>query len=115
MSALTWFHQRLSLRLSRIGKLCACFLLVGLCGCFVYHKPQPEADLLDDKVTTERVQAALSASPQHEFQQVRVRTDNGVLFLSGFVSTPRAKDRAGQLAETTHRPAKIQNDIQIRP
>ncbi len=83
-----------------------------LTGCFLHHHKQIGASMLDDKVTTERVEASLKRSP--DLQQVHVATTNGVVTLSGHVRTDAEKQKAEQLAKSVERMTKLQDEIQVQ-
>jgi osmotically-inducible protein OsmY len=69
--------------------------------------------LLDDKVTTQRILAALGrAGP--ELGAVKVNTTNGVSVLSGFVPTDGLRERAEAIARQVHRATRVDDQIQIR-
>ncbi len=88
-------------------------LLGASSGCLFHHHKQVNAGLLDDKVTADRVEAALKDSP--DLKQVRVEANGGEVTLSGTVKNAGAKERAAQLARRVHRVHKLNNDIQVRP
>ncbi len=83
-------------------------------GCFTHHHRQIGASLLDDKVTADRVQAALQTDGNPELHGVQVHSAGGVVTLSGVVQHPAAKERAAQIARSVHRVKKLQNDIQVQ-
>jgi osmotically-inducible protein OsmY len=93
------------------------FVIVQI-GVFNACKTHPHkhivAELLDDKVTTERVELALKRSGADEFNHVKVNTSEGVVTLSGFVSNSDAKQRAEKVAEETHRATHVQNELQVK-
>lgn len=70
-------------------------------------------DLLDDKVTTQRVQSELTRAGR-DFQNVHVSTTNGVVTLSGSVNSPQARLRAEQLVHNVHRVTDIDDELQVR-
>ncbi len=88
--------------------------LLAVCGCLFHHQhKQIEASLLDDKVTTTRVEAALEKNP--DLRQVHVTTKGGQVTLTGVVKSAAAKQRASEAASKVHRATKLENDIQVRP
>ncbi len=99
----------------RILSSIAVGLLLSLSGCLLHHhKEQIGAPMLDDKVTTERVEAALQANGRQEFRGVQVRTQDGVVTLTGVVPNESTRTRAAQIASTVHRVRKLQNEVQVR-
>ncbi len=88
-------------------------LLFGsLVGCsLMHHHKQVDAALLDDKVTTRRVEAALKPNP--DLRQVTVSTRGGEVVLRGHVRDEAARQRAARLAHTVRRVSKLDNEIQV--
>jgi hypothetical protein len=99
----------------RLCSSCAVLLLLmGLGGCLFHKREQVGSAMLDDKVTTARVEAALKASDGKAFRSVRVQTSADVVTLSGSVPSEDARERAVQVAKSSHRAGKIENHIQVR-
>jgi osmotically-inducible protein OsmY len=90
------------------------FQLAAFTACKTHPHKHKVAELLDDKVTTERVELALRRNGADEFNHVKVSTSEGVVTLTGFVSNSDAKRRAEKVAEETHRATHVQNEIQIK-
>jgi hyperosmotically inducible periplasmic protein len=67
----------------------------------------------DDRVTSE-VKSGLANEPVFKFNDVDVKTFNGVVQLSGFVNTEDQKQRAGQIAQQTERVARVVNNITLK-
>ncbi len=84
-------------------------------GCFHGHPSQPGAKLLDEKVITDRVQAALSAHQGYNFPGVRISTSAGVVTLRGQVETTQQKLEAVQLARSVDDVKEIRDRLQVRP
>ncbi len=70
--------------------------------------------MLDDKVTTDRVEAALHAHDRGEFRNVHVSTSGGLVRLTGTVPDQNAKEKATELAQTVHRVKKLQNQLALQ-
>lgn len=97
--------------LSRIALLCLS-LALGLSGCAVNRSRTYRGGLLDDKVTTQRVQAALKrAGP--DFNNIEVQTTKGTVILSGTVNSAETKSHAEAIARSTHRASDLQDDLQV--
>jgi osmotically-inducible protein OsmY len=94
--------------------LATSLLLLGLSGCVLRHHPQVGASMLDDMVTTDRVEAALKSSNPQAFEAIRVQTSGGVVTLSGLVGSENARQRAAQVAKSVHRATALENDIEVR-
>jgi osmotically-inducible protein OsmY len=90
------------------------FLALSLSAC---NSPPPdrthEGGLLDDKVTTERVSAALQRGGP-DFRRIQVQTPTeGHVVLSGRVRSPEVKQRAEDLARATGRVKRLDDNIEI--
>lgn len=97
--------------LSRIALLWLT-LALGLSGCAVNRSRTYRGGLLNDKVTTQRVQAALKrAGP--DFNSIEVQTTRGTVILSGTVNSPEIRSRAEAIARSTHRVSDLQDDLQV--
>ncbi len=87
--------------------------LVAVSGCGTDFSRTHRGDLLDDKVTAQRIQSALErAGP--DFQRVDVGVTNNVVVLSGSVASPDLRSRAEQIARDVHRPMKLENDVEVQ-
>jgi osmotically-inducible protein OsmY len=92
--------------------LCAILALTAA-GCSSNPSHTYRGDVLDDKVTEQRVQAALNrAGP--DFKAIQAQATNGVVVLSGTVNTPEARTRAEEIARGVHRVTRLENDVQVR-
>jgi osmotically-inducible protein OsmY len=104
--------NRITKRLPRITELQLAALL--LAGCASPKSPNAAAgNVLDDRVTSERVELALRRDSRFDFSHVRVRTDGGTVFLSGTVESAEAKKRAEELARTLTRVQKVENRLAL--
>ncbi len=90
------------------------FCAAGVCGCFALrHKPQVGANLLEDKVTTLRIEQALHAHSGYAFPDVQVNTSGQTVSLSGLVNTPQQKEQAAEIARSVHRFSDLRNEIRV--
>jgi osmotically-inducible protein OsmY len=71
-------------------------------------------EMVDDKVITEKVKAALNADAV-KFPDVEVASYQGTVQLSGFVALDDQKDRAGDLAKNVAGVKKVENKITLKP
>ena len=69
---------------------------------------------IDDSVITTKVKAALLDDPNTSGQQVSVETVDGVVQLSGFVSSASMQSRAVTIARNTEGVRAVQNKISVR-
>jgi len=74
-----------------------------------------EGRVLDDHRITADVQRQLQSEPVYKFNDVDVKTFNGVVQLSGFVNSDDQKQRAGELAQTVQGVAQVVNSITLKP
>ncbi len=92
---------------------------LALTGCESWHRSsnsdRSEGRALDDHHITTRVQTALKDEPVYKFNDVDVKTFNGVVQLSGFVNTDEQKQRAGEIAEHEQGVASVVNNITLKP
>lgn len=84
-----------------------------LAGCGSNSSQTHNPDLLDDKVTTQRVRAALHRGGA-QFQGVTVHTSNGVVMLTGAVASPQERQQAESLARSVHRVSKLDDKILVQ-
>ncbi|HVV00779.1 MAG TPA: BON domain-containing protein [Verrucomicrobiae bacterium] len=83
-----------------------------LAGCGSNPQRTHRGNLLDDKVTQDRVTAAFKrAGP--EFNRVSVTITNGEAILSGTVSAPKLRERAEEITRGTHRVQEVQDQLQV--
>src|SRR5687767_13934787 len=76
--------------------------LSGLTGCQTGSDDERSSGrVVDDEQLTEQVEERLKREPVFKYSDVDVRTFNGVVQLSGFVTTEEQKHRAGELAAQT--------------
>jgi hypothetical protein len=89
------------------------FQLAAFTACKTHPHKHKVAELLDDKVTAERVELALRQNGADEFNHVKVSTSEGVVTLTGFVSNSDAQRRAGKIAVAVHRGQKVNNLVEV--
>ena len=91
--------------------------IAGFTGCESYHTrasgDRTEGRMVDDKNITAQVKSDLEHEPVYKFDDVDVRTFNGIVQLSGFVHTEAQKRRAGEVAQSAGGVTQVQNGIAI--
>jgi osmotically-inducible protein OsmY len=98
---------------------CQTFLLCCLCAFALSSCGGPDVsrthrgDVIDDKVTTQRVQAALTQAGS-QFKNVHVETRDGVVMLTGSVNSDENRTQAETIARGVHREMQLENDIQVQ-
>jgi osmotically-inducible protein OsmY len=68
---------------------------------------------LADKETADRVQSALSADSLIYARHISVRSDNGVIHLSGFVWNPEDLYEAQRIAESVPGVSKVVDELEL--
>ncbi len=97
----------------------ACWIGAGaaamaLTGCTGGHPhEQRTGELLDDKVTAERVQEALRSNAAYDFPHVQITSANGTVTLSGSVENEQQKQKAAAIARSIHRVKTVENRIRL--
>jgi len=74
---------------------------------------KPANDGIADATITSGVQANLAAAPQLHPYAIAVKTDDGVVHLSGNVATGGDRDTAEKIARDTHGVVSVDNYIQF--
>jgi osmotically-inducible protein OsmY len=80
-------------------------------GCAVTQGRETAGSYAKDKEIQAKIKAALYKDPVVKGTQVEVNSLNGVVQLSGFIDTPEAKDRAGQIASSTKGVVQVYNNL----
>ena len=95
-------------------KTIACFVLaLALGGCSSNPSRTHRGNLLDEKVTEQRVNEALKRAGG-DFNSVQALATKGVIVLSGTVVSPQLRSRAEQIARSVHRVSELKDDVQVR-
>lgn len=90
-------------------------LLLGVTGCATGgHYEQSKGERIDDNGTTSLVRDALADDPLYKFGGVNVDTFKGTVQLSGFVTAPEQKTRAGVLARNVTSAKEVVNNITVK-
>lgn len=80
-------------------------------GCAVTSHKETASAYAKDKEIAARIKTAMYGDPTVKGTEVKVQSLNGVVQLSGFVSSQAAKDRAGQIASETPGVVKVYNNL----
>jgi hyperosmotically inducible periplasmic protein len=101
-----------------IGTVGLAIASVGLTGCSMLERKSNERTagrMIDDRQLTASVKRELNAEPVYKFDDVAVKTFDGVVQLSGFVNTDEQKRRAGDIAQHTQGVDQVVNNITLKP
>lgn len=86
--------------------------VMAFTGCMGGHPhEQRTGELLDDKVTAERVREALRSNAAYNFPHVQITSANGTVTLSGSVENEQQKQKAAAIARSIHRVKTVENRI----
>jgi osmotically-inducible protein OsmY len=83
-------------------------------GCATASKQETTGEYIDDATVTSRVKTAIYKEPTLKVAQISVETMKGEVQLSGFVSSPAEKSRAGEVARDVKGVKSVNNDLQVR-
>ena len=97
-----------------LNTLFASLCLLALFACAPTAQREGTGEHVDDTVITAKVKAALAADPGVKATEVNVETFRGTVQLSGFVSTPEARQRAIEVARSTKGVRDVKNDMAIK-
>ena len=95
-------------------QLFAAAVVAVLCAGCASGPPKTESQLHADKLTAERVEAALSANKMLYAKHIFVRADNGVVHLSGYVWDRPDFDQATLIAESVPGVTRVVNDLELQ-
>lgn len=99
------------------GVLGAAVTTTVLTGCSMFERGDSERSagrVVDDKRVTAQIKDELARESVYKFDDVDVKTFDGVVQLSGFVNTEDQKQRAGTIAQNTPGVARIVNAITLK-
>lgn len=71
--------------------------------------------VVDDNAITRDIESSLRSEPVYKFGDVDVKTYNGVVQLSGFVTTDEQKQRAAQIAQESPGVNQVVNALTLKP
>jgi hypothetical protein len=89
-------------------------VLIGGPGCGLFHKKAPPVTY-DDAQIKEKVESAMKSEPLLKDSRITVQSQNGVVQLSGEISSLAAKERAGLAAASVPGTLQVKNDLLVRP
>jgi hyperosmotically inducible periplasmic protein len=92
----------------------ALVIMAAIAACAGSQTTRSSGTYLDDKTISAKIKADLIGDPLTKAHEIDVNTYKGVVQLSGFVDTPEAIKRAGEIARDTKGVVSVENDIQLR-
>jgi len=90
------------------------FAMVAVVGCAAPAKQQTAGEYIDDTVVTTRVKAAIFDDAELRVNEIKVETFDGVVQLSGFVSTQANINRAVQMVRGINGVKSVKNDMIVK-
>ena len=100
--------------LALITCLSALTLTVSLTGCAGDRYNQSTDPRMEDNRTAERVREALAAGANYKYDGVKVIAGNGVVQLSGFVTTSVQRNSAGEAASKVVGVKSVENNLTVK-
>lgn len=95
--------------------LIGALLLLALTGCAPAPiQPEPLGECFDDNVVTDRVTTAIHEEPALKSAEIRVKTVNGVVQLSGFADTQESIYKAVVVARRVRGVTYVGNGLRLR-
>jgi osmotically-inducible protein OsmY len=82
--------------------------------CASTSKQESTGEYVDDSVITSKVKSLLAADDFLKSFQIGVETYKGTVQLSGFVSSQKAADKAGQIALSVKGVKSVKNDLIVK-
>jgi osmotically-inducible protein OsmY len=97
-----------------ISAMILAFALVFVVGCAAPEKQETVGEYIDDSVVTTRAKAAILDDPALRVNEISVETFDGVVQLSGFVSSQAEINRAVQLVRSVNGVQSVKNDMRVK-
>ncbi len=92
-----------------------CFLFVAIQGCAIIQGKSTPPQYANDAAITTTIKAKLLQSDITSAPNIHVETQNGVVQMSGFVSSRAQVKEAQQIAVTTQGVQNVINDLVVLP
>lgn len=77
-------------------------------------KSETSGQYVDDSVITTKVKAAIFNVKTLKTMQISVKTNQGVVQLSGFVDSRQSVKKAGEVARKVEGVKEVKNDLQVK-
>jgi hyperosmotically inducible protein len=88
---------------------------LSLASCSLFEGRETTGQYVDDATITTKVKEDLVEDPQVSAMQVNVETMQGVVQLSGFVTSKAAEQRAVQLAQQVRGVKSVKDTLIVKP
>jgi osmotically-inducible protein OsmY len=97
-----------------IRLLVALMMLAILAACASTPQHSSTGEVVDDSVITTKIKSLLANDDFLKSFQISVETRKGIVELSGFVDSQKAKDKAGQIARGVEGVKSVQNALIVK-
>jgi len=104
------------LTIASILKIMTCFLLlISFTACSSNSKKnETPGQYVDDSIITTKVKKAIYDEPTLKTREISVKTNQGVVQLSGFVDTPAEVKKAFDVAKNVENVQSVENDLIVK-
>jgi osmotically-inducible protein OsmY len=103
------------LKLHRIIKSLACVgVITAFMGCAATQKHESTGQYIDDSAITTKVKAAIFDEATLKTLQINVKTNKGVVQLSGLVDSAHSVRKAGEVAGSVNGVVSVENDLLVK-
>jgi hypothetical protein len=97
-----------------LGLLVVIGLITTFLGCAATQTSESTGQYVDDSAITTKVKAAIFNDATLKTMQISVETFKGKVQLSGFVNSPQAVTRAGEVARSVKGVVSVKNDLIVK-
>jgi osmotically-inducible protein OsmY len=102
-------------KLHRIVKSLASFVLItAFLGCAATPKRESTGEYIDDSAITTKVKAAIFEESTLKTLQISVKTNQGVVQLSGSVDSALSIRKASEVAGSVNGVVSVENDLVVK-
>jgi len=89
-------------------------MIVAFVACASTPQQSSTGEVVDDSVITTKIKSMLAADEFLKSFQISVETRKGIVELSGFVDSQKAKDKAGQVARSVEGVKSVVNALIVK-
>jgi osmotically-inducible protein OsmY len=89
-------------------------MIAAFVACASTPQQSSTGEVVDDSVITTKIKSELAADELLKAFQVSVETRKGIVELSGFVDSQKAKDKAGQIARGVGGVKSVKNALIVK-
>ncbi len=94
--------------------LFALMMIAAFMACASTPQQSSTGEVVDDSVITTKIKTQLASDEFLKSFQISVETRKGIVELSGFVDSQKAKDKAGQIARGVEGVKSVQNALIVK-